>query len=219
MNKHNMDFNEKLVIETYSQEWSDSPSPGVKRIPLEREAKEHGHTTSIVSYDPGASFTTHGHPQGEEIFVLEGTFSDENGDYPAGTYLRNPPGSSHAPFSKDGCKLLVKLNQFDPDDDKSVVINTNNEAWHKGHGNLSVMPLHSFRTQGAALVKWPKGEKFIKHSHFGGEEVYVLKGEFIDEHGTYPVGTWLRSPHLSVHEPFVNEETIIFVKTGHISTL
>ena len=105
----NMDFSKKLVIETESLDWIASPAIGVWRKPLEREEKESGHTTSVVKYEAGASFTQHSHPLGEEIFVLEGIFSDENGDYPAGTYLRNPPGSSHAPFSKDGCKLFVKL--------------------------------------------------------------------------------------------------------------
>ena len=79
------------------------------------------------------------------------------------------------------------------------------------------MPLHIFNSSETALVKWPKGEKFLPHSHFGGEEIFVLSGVFKDEHGEYPEGTWLRSPHLSQHHPWVDEETIIFVKTGHLS--
>lgn len=54
------------------------------------------------------------------------------------------------------------------------------------------------------------------HTHFGGEEIFVLKGTFKDEHGEYPEGTWLRSPHMSSHHPWVDEETIILVKTGHL---
>lgn len=212
----NMDFNKKLVVETQNMDWVTSPSQGVLRKPLEREAAEHGHVTSVVKYEPNSYFSPHNHPLGEEIFVLEGVFSDEHGDYPAGTYLRNPPGSSHQPFSKQGCTILVKLNQFDELDEWSVRINTNTQAWHQGIGGLQVMPLHNFKYENVALVKWPAGERFQPHSHFGGEEIFVLSGTFQDEHGLYPKGTWIRSPHLSQHFPFVEEETIILVKTGHL---
>ena len=212
----NLDFTKNIVIKTSQSEWLPSPSPNIFRIPLEREEKESGHTTSVVRYLADSSFSSHSHPLGEEIFVLDGVFSDESGDYPKGTYLRNPPGSSHSPLSKEGCLLLVKLNQFSINDDKKVVIDTNDTQWLPGHGNLQVMPLHSFETESCALVKWPAGERFIPHSHFGGEEIFVLSGEFKDEHGDYPKGTWIRSPHLSQHHPWVEEETKILVKTGHL---
>jgi anti-sigma factor ChrR (cupin superfamily) len=215
MENYNMDLSKKVMINTTKEIFISSPAGGVNSIPLEREDAESGRTTSIVEYIAGADFQSHSHPFGEEIFVLEGIFSDENGDYPAGTYIRNPPGTSHAPFSKKGCKIFVKLNQMDLIDKKQVVIDTNKTSWHPGYGNLEVMPL----TENAALVKWPKGARFVDHSHHGGEEIFVLKGEFIDEHGRYPKGTWIRSPHLSTHFPFVEEETIIFVKTGHLLEL
>jgi anti-sigma factor ChrR (cupin superfamily) len=212
----NMDFSKRLVIETQSLDWLASPSAGVWRKPLERQDKESGHTTSVVKYDAGSAFSSHKHPLGEEIFVLEGVFSDEHGDNPAGTYIRNPPNSSHAPFSKEGCVLLVKLNQFSPNDGERVRIDTNTTPWLAGQGNLQVMPLHQFEHEHVALVKWPQGEVFKPHQHFGGEEIFVLQGTFEDEKGHYPKGTWLRNPHLSSHHPRVSEPTIIFVKTGHL---
>ena len=213
----NMDLSKKVVINTNNQSWIESPSKKVLRVPLEREKPESGHVTSVVKYHPGSSFPAHSHPVGEEIFVLEGVFSDENGDYPAGSYLRNPPGSSHSPFSEKGCTLFVKLDQFEPNDKQQIVLNTNNQEWLPGHGGLQVMPLHSFGTESTALVKWPAGEKFLPHSHFGGEEIFVISGVFKDEHGDYPAGTWIRSPHLSQHNPWADEETIILVKTGHLN--
>jgi anti-sigma factor ChrR (cupin superfamily) len=212
-----MDFSKRVVMETTNATPIPSPSSGVTRIPLERENVESGRTTSVVNYLPGAKFSTHQHPYGEEIFVLEGVFSDESGDYSAGTYLRNPPGSSHAPFSKQGCKLFVKLCQMDPSDSEKVVIQTKDQAWHPGQGKLKVLPLHQFNTQGTALVMWPSGERFLPHRHIGGEEIFVLSGTFKDEYGSYPSGTWIRSPHLSEHHPYVEEETVIFVKTGHLN--
>lgn len=212
----NMDFTEKVVIRSGEMDWTSSPAGGVLRKPLAREEAERGHATSIVRYEPGARFARHEHPLGEEILVLEGVFSDESGDYGPGTYLRNPPGSSHAPFSENGCVLFVKLHQFNPNDFNTVRIDTNDTPWLPGHGGLEVMPLHEFEQEHVALVKWPAGEKFQPHRHFGGEEILVLSGEFCDEHGRYPVGTWIRSPHLSQHHPFVDEETVIWVKTGHL---
>ncbi|KUJ72772.1 cupin domain-containing protein [Thiomicrospira sp. WB1] len=212
----NMDLTEKVVIETSTQKWEGSRAERVLRKPLEREYKESGRATSLVQFLPGASFPTHCHENGEEIYVLEGIFSDEEGDYPAGTYLRNPPGSRHAPFSKEGCTLFVKLEQFASNDRSRVVINTNEAPWQPGIGNLKVMSLHHFQTEHTALVWWPAGERFQPHQHWGGEEILVLDGAFIDEHGHYPKGTWLRSPHKSLHDPWVENETLIWVKTGHL---
>ena len=212
----NMDFTQRVAINSHEMEWLPSPAQGVERKPLAREDKESGHATSIVRYAAGSSFSEHFHPKGEEILVLEGVFSDETGDYPAGSYIRNPPGSSHAPFSKEGCVIFVKLEQFSPDDLETVHINTSATEWLPGQRKLEVMPLHSFDTQHTALVKWPAGERFIPHKHFGGEEILVLSGTFIDEFGSYPAGSWIRSPHMSEHCPFVEEETIILVKTGHL---
>lgn len=212
----NMDFSQQLVINTQELTWQPSPKQGVWRKPLAREEAERGHATSIVRYDAGANFAKHEHPQGEEIFVLEGVFSDETGDYPAGSYFRNPEGSSHQPFSKEGCVILVKLHQFQDDDRQHISINTNNTAWLPGHGNLQVMPLHSHRGESTALVKWPAGERFLPHVHAGGEEIYVISGEFIDENGRYPAGTWIRSPHMSKHHPYVEVDTVILVKVGHL---
>lgn len=211
-----MDRSLRVIIRTQEIPWIDSPSSNVKRKPLEREKAESGQVTSVVEYKPGASFKAHHHPMGEEIFVLSGEFADENGRYPAGTYLRNPPGSSHTPFSQKGCTLFVKLNQFSKDDSQQITLNTQNSDWLQGHGSLKVMPLHQHLNNSTALVLWPKGAQFQPHSHWGGEEIFVLDGIFQDEFGNYPKHTWIRSPHLSTHNPFSNEGCTILVKTGHM---
>ncbi|AZQ84684.1 cupin [Colwellia sp. Arc7-635] len=213
----NMDFTKRVVVRTHEQAWQASPLPGVWRKPLARENRESGHATSIVKYDAGAKFSTHNHPLGEEIFVLSGIFSDETGDFPAGSYFRNPKGFIHAPYSLNGCELLVKLHQMPALDTERLSINTNEQLWQPGYGNLTVKPLSNFETESVALVFWPAGERFILHSHFGGEEIYVISGEFIDEFGRYPKGSWIRSPHLSRHHPFVEQDTLIWVKTGHLT--
>ena len=212
----NMDFSRQAVINTNELDWSPSRLAGVTRKPLAREGTESGHATSIVRYEPGSKFDEHAHPLGEEIFVLDGIFSDESGDFGPGTYIRNPPGSTHSPYSAPGCVIFVKLQQFEPEDSATVRIDTHTTDWLQGAGNLRVMPLHQFNGEHTALVRWPAGERFLPHRHMGGEEILVLSGKFLDEHGQYPALTWLRSPHLSEHFPYVEEETIILVKTGHL---
>lgn len=214
----NMSFNETVTINTNEQEWQSSPMAGVWRKSLAREAAEHGHTTSVVKFEPGSYFSPHTHPMGEEIFVLEGVFSDEHGDYPAGSYLRHPPGSRHKPFSKEGCVLFVKLEQFSRDDSTTIRLDTSKIGWLPGEDNLEIMPLHEHDLETVALEKWPAGTKNIPHSHFGGEEIFVISGRLMDEWGSYPAGTWIRSPHNSEHAPYAEDETVVWIKSGHLPT-
>jgi len=212
-----MDFDRFEVVDTATLPETPAPVAGITRRMIERDGGEVARATSIVRYAPGSQFKTHPHDEGEEILVLEGVFSDEHGDYGPGTYLRNPPGSSHAPFSRDGCTLFVKLRYHDPADLERVVIDTRTAAWHPGLvPGLQVMPLHQFEGQHTALVRWAPQTFFNPHRHFGGEEILVLEGTFSDEHGDYPALSWLRSPHLSQHQPFSREGCLILVKVGHL---
>jgi anti-sigma factor ChrR (cupin superfamily) len=214
----NSDFTKKVIIQTHDLEWSSSPATGVSRKYLDRIGEELARASSIVHYAPNSSFESHNHDGGEEILVLDGVFSDEDGDYPKGTYIRNPPNSLHSPHSKTGCTLFVKLRQFHQDDDAVLRIDTLNSQWYPGLvPGLSVMPLHNYDGVGTALVHWSPNTKFNPHVHPGGEEIYVLKGVFHDEHGSYPEGSWIRSPRYSKHSPFTKSEgALIYVKTGHL---
>ncbi|MBN4052993.1 cupin domain-containing protein [Gammaproteobacteria bacterium AH-315-K14] len=213
----NMNVELPAVLRVEEQLWVTSPADGVSRLPLEREARESGHTTSFVKFEPGSHFPEHAHPQGEEIYVLDGVFSDENDDYPAGTYIRNPPGSQHTPFTEQGCTLFVKLDQFQSDDKQAVVLRPEDQQWRPGIGNLKVLSLHTYNTESTALVLWPENEVFQAHTHWGGEEIVVISGKFIDEFGEYPALSWIRSPHMSQHFPRVEEQTLILVKVGHLN--
>ena len=213
----NANFDERIVIDTLKNDWVSSPVPGVKRNMLDRLGAEDARATSIVRYAAGSAFTPHEHPLGEEFLVLSGIFSDEHGHYPAGSYVRNPPGSRHTAYSDNGCELFVKVRQFDVADTKRVVIDTKSATFRQGLvPGLKVLPLHEFGTEHAALVRWAPGTKFQPHTHWGGEEIFVLEGVFSDEHGDYPSGTWLRSPHMSVHNPYSVPGCLIYVKVGHL---
>lgn len=214
----NHDFRLRIVQHATDATWTPSPLPGVTRRMLDRVGDEVARATSIVRYAAGSRFDAHGHPGGEEILVLDGVFSDEHGDYPAGTYLRNPPGSRHAPFSVEGCTLFVKLWQFAPDDLTPARIDTTTAAFRPGLvDGLTVLPLHEHAGVSTALVRWAPQTQFSSHIHPGGEEILVLEGVFRDEDGEYPVGSWLRNPRWSGHTPYTGAEgALIYVKVGAI---
>jgi len=212
----NSDYSQRVVINSHDLPWTSSPELGVDRRMLDRIGDEIAKATSIVRYQPGSKFKPHIHDLGEEIFVLEGVFSDETGHYPAGSYIMNPPGSSHAPFSEEGCTLFVKLRHLGVDQTEREVIDTRTAPWCQGLvPGLKVMPLMR-QGSGSTLVQWDPQTYFNPHRHFGGEEILVISGVFEDEFGRYPAGTWIRSPHMSQHQPFSKEGCTIFVKTGHL---
>ncbi len=209
----NIELNKKVILHPSPEGWIESSTGGVRSFLLEQSPIRE---TLLLDYRPGVENVWDKPSCSEEILVLEGTFTNADGEHPAGTYLRNPEGTLHKSISAKGCRLFVKLTQRIVEEKQKVRILTHLADWRQGHGNLQVLPLYSFGTEGSALVKWPAGERFVKHTHFGGEEIFVLQGEFIDEFGRYPKGSWIRSPHLSQHFPYVDVETIIFVKTGHL---
>jgi anti-sigma factor ChrR (cupin superfamily) len=214
----NADLNQRYVVHSHTLDWVASPAAGVSRRLLERDGGEVARATSIVRYAPGSAFDAHTHGGGEEILVLEGTLHDEHGVYGPGTYIKNPVGSAHAPFTVEGCTLWVKLRHLDPRDSERVVIDSRHTPWHPGMvEGLKVLPLNTFETQNTALVRWAPQTFFNPHRHWGGEEIFVVEGVFSDEHGDYPAGSWLRSPHMSQHQPFSREGCLILVKTGHLA--
>lgn len=212
------DFSERVVVRPDDYEWVASPANGVDRMMLDRIGDEVARATTIVRFAPNSQFDAHSHGGGEEFLVLEGVFSDEHNDYPAGTYVRNPIGTSHRPhIGPEGSTILVKLHQFDASDTAHFHINSNDVAFYPGSApGLSVLPLHSHTSENVALVRWAPGTKFAAHRHWGGEEIFVIEGTFQDEHGDYPAGTWIRSPHQSMHDPWSDEGCLIYVKTGHL---
>lgn len=215
--KLNTDYSKRVVIDNNDLSWIDSPTPGVRRRMLERDGDEVARATSVVQYARGSSFPRHEHELGEEILVLDGVFTDETGSYGSGTYLKNPAGTAHAPSTDVGCTLFVKLRHLHPDDQQQVRVDSKSAFWHPGLvDGLKVLPLSSYGASHTALVRWAPGTTFQSHRHHGGEEIFVVDGVFEDEHGGYPAGTWIRSPHLSRHMPFSKQGCTILVKTGHL---
>lgn len=211
------DLSQRVVIRQSTLPWVAAPTAGVQYRWLEGGVGSAARATAIVQLAPGAKIAHCTKELGEEIMVLDGELSDGDGSYSKGSYIKNPPGSSHACESASGCTLFVKRHHPDTGDDRSIVVDSAKMPWYQGLvDGLTVMPLSEFGTQHTALVRWAPGTRFNPHRHYGGEEIYVLDGVFEDEYGRYPAGSWLRSPHLSAHCPYSIEGCTIFVKTGHL---
>ena len=152
---------------------------------LDRIGDEVARATSLVRFAPNSAFDAHTHGGGEEYLVLEGVFSDEAGDYPAGTYVRNPIGTAHRPhIGPEGATILVKLHQFVEDDTEQKVVDTRAAGFVPGPlAGVEVLPLHSVPSEEVTLQRWAPGSVLPSHAHPGGQEVFVLEGSFADEHG------------------------------------
>jgi anti-sigma factor ChrR (cupin superfamily) len=213
----------RAVADTTRMEWAPSPSGSVwrKRVHLVGPP-ESGQVTSVVRYEPRSRFPAHDHPQGEEILVLEGVFSDEHGDWPAGTFLLNPEGFRHAPFSEPGCVLFVKLRQFPGQERSHIVVDTRKLAWEPS-SIPSVACKALYQQAGFSdlmrLERWEPRADLGVISYEQGAELFVLEGEFVDEAGTYSAGCWLRLPAGSEHHPRSAAGCTLYVKRSGLPYL
>lgn len=212
----NTDYGVPVVIRPGDQDWVSSPEGGVERWLLERDGGEVARATSLVRFAPGSRFSVHEHGGGEEFLVLAGTFSDESGDFPAGTYVRNPPGTRHAPHSTEGCTIFVKLRQFAPADRQGVVIDTTRADWLADpESGGERMELHRYCSERVALLRWPAGP-LPEQCFPAGLEALVLAGAFAIAAGeVFPAGTWLRLPAGTRLRPDSGEGCVLYLKTGH----
>lgn len=211
------DLSKRAVVESAKLDWIASPMKGVERRMLERDGGEVARATSLVKYAPGSAFSAHTHDLGEEFLVLDGVFSDESGDFPAGMYVRNPPGSRHIPSSEPGAVILVKLRQMQPDDTAFVRVDTHDPAgWQAGRAGETILPLFIRPDEEVVMLTWERGSRFSAQSFPGGVEYYILEGSFEDQNGRYDAGTWLRLPPDSVQNIRTQQGTRLWRKTGHL---
>ena len=218
----NADFSERVVIQTSELPWIASPQPGVERRMLDRIGGEVARATSLVRYAPASVFEPHGHALGEEFLVLEGIFSDEHGDYPAGTYVRNPPGSRHSPRTAPGCIILVKLRQMTLSESERVVIDTTRVQWGRGdtegHRRLDLYTNHE-NGEHVTIERLDAGTSLPAVDCRGGEEIFVLSGGLADEQGEFRSGTWIRNPPGYRRGLKSTGGAVFWAKRGHLDAV
>ncbi len=191
----NTDFSQRVLIHGDSVPWVPSPAAGVERRMMDRIGGEVARATSIVRYAPDSLFPPHTHDGGEEFIVLDGVFQDEHGDYPAGTYIRNPPTTQHRPGSKEGCTIFVKLWQFDLADRAAMTINMNEQvpAAAPGRPGVAIIPLFRDQRETVQLETWAPGAQ-ISVDVPGGAELLVLDGTCNESGDPMRALSWLRIP-------------------------
>jgi len=212
--KINEDFNQRVVLDTEKMEWVPSPMAGVKRKMLDRLGAETGRATSLVRYAPGSYFSAHQHEGGEEFLVLDGVFSDETGDYPAGSYVRNPIGTQHKPFSDNGCIIFVKLWQFDPNDERQFSLITDQ---HFDGDMINVQLLHQYNDESVCMVALPKGLEYTLSEDLNGSEILILSGQLSEKDIIYPTQSWMRNPTGFSTVLKAEENCVFYLKTGHLN--
>ena len=150
--------------------------------------------------------------------VLDGVFQDEHGDYPAGSYVRNPPTSRHKPGSSAGCTIFVKLWQFDPADRTQIRIATSGQVFvpDTDRPSVSVLPLFQDEVEQVRLEQWEPGAR-VDIAAPGGLELLVLAGSFIEQGELFLDQSWLRLPPGAVFAGVAGAGGCrVWVKSGHL---
>jgi anti-sigma factor ChrR (cupin superfamily) len=217
----NAQFDTPVIVTTDSLPWQASPMAGVDRRMLDRVGGEVARATSIVRYAPGSSFPGHVHAGGEEFIVLEGVFQDEHGDYPAGTYVRNPVGTAHVPGSAPGCTIFVKLWQFDPADKAQFSLDLASLALapEPGRPGIASASLMQRPNEDVRLERWDV-DAADTLSAAGGFELLVLEGSLTHAQGTLSRHDWARYPDGAALALVAGAEGArVWIKRGHLAAI
>lgn len=212
------DRHRPVIIHADTLEWTPSPQAGVDRRFFERIGGEIARATSIVRYAPDSHFPEHVHDKGEEFLVLSGVFSDQSGHFSSGSYVRNPPGSHHAPFTREGCILFVKLRQMDDAEHGTLT---------RSVGALPSVPTDVAGLRRSLLFDGPgkelvlieqldPGTRWTDRHVDGGEELLVLEGAMSYGGTTCPAMSWLRIPQGHVQAITSSGGVRYWVKRGHL---
>lgn len=209
------DFSAPVDLDTQSLPWQPSPDGSVLRRMLDRVGGEVARATSIVRYPPRSRFPAHAHALGEEFLVLDGVFSDEHGDYPAGTYVRNPPGSAHTPRSDGGCTIFVKLRQMPAEEDRYVRIEPDGAPWRPWRG-LRRLDLFEAGYETVCMLECGEAPARLEADPAAGFEALVLSGTLNANGGAHGPMAWLRRPSTDGLTLTLGPATRLWLKTGHL---
>jgi anti-sigma factor ChrR (cupin superfamily) len=199
------------------QNWYQTNSTGIWFCCFESDLEIQEHpVTMLTRFDPGGFFEHHNHVGGEEILVLRGTFRDERGTHPPGTYMLNSEGFEHQPYSDEGCLTFVKLQQYGGKNRSDVKTNIYDSPWQPSL--LPQVRIKSLYQQPAYperiwIESWRSGTQLSNLVEAEVKEILVIKGTLQDESMVYPADSWLRYP--PGHHYNLASETgcLLYVKT------
>lgn len=215
--KLNADYSLPAMVDSALLPWTASPIAGVERRMLERDGDEVARATSLVRYAPGSSFSAHTHGAGEEFLVLDGVFSDDTGDFPAGYYVRNAPGSRHSPSSTPGAIIFVKLRQMPAQETAMVRIDTRERShWHAAGRHLQEALLFEAPWERVVMRRLDPGYDGPMEELPRGGELFVVEGVLMVDGRPQAAGTWLRLPAGSQMLLASAGGALLYCKTGHL---
>ena len=210
----------RIVVQPDNNMTRLSPFAGYLQTRLDVVPGFRSRRTSIRRLPADTEYRLDAEGRDCELFIVSGSLNNSSVSYSDGTYLRWANGDEEKLIAGTaGAVVFEMLHSFHREDTQRIQLETKKKKWSPGSvDGLRVMSLHEHGGEHVALVHWNAHTKFRGHNHWGGEEIFVLEGTFHDEHGTYPTGTWIRSPHMSYHEPFTKEDgALIYVKVGHLA--
>lgn len=219
--KINADFTKRVVLHADEIDWLASPMAGVERRPLDRIGDEVARATTIVRFAPGSAFSAHTHGGGEEYIVLDGVFQDEAGDFPKGSYVRNPPTSRHTPASAPGCTIFVKLWQFDPADREEVHVDLTKAkpVPDPARPGTATVPLYEGYGETVRLEHWSADAAF-RQDVPGGAELLVLEGSATEHGDALRKQSWVRIPPGGQIDAQAGPDGAkVWIKTGHLNKI
>ena len=207
----NTDHSQRVVVD------ATAVLQGQGAVTLESQGQGDRAQITVVAHPSGEAWA-HTGEQLCELLVLQGALLISEDSFGPQSYVRLLPGQALDLKTQTGCVLYENRRDWTETEEGSFALAGDRMDWRQGMvSGLKVTSLHEGLTKHTALVRWAPDTRFNPHTHVGGEEILVLAGVFRDEHGAYPAGTWIRSPHLSHHRPFTEAEgATILVKVGHL---
>jgi anti-sigma factor ChrR (cupin superfamily) len=97
---------ESSSFDANAQQWQDCGADGFLIKPL-MEDSVSGLRTWLMKVEAGAFSASHAHHEVEQIYVLEGSFYDQESTYQAGEYIVRAPAAMHTAGSETGAVVLL----------------------------------------------------------------------------------------------------------------
>jgi len=217
----NADPNQVAVVNTNEMPWEKTEYPGISRKVLEFvNDPRKGRETSLLKFEPGAKLPTETLVDRMDLFVIEGSYEDGNGQYGQHTFIRNQPGYTHTPSSKSGCVLYVKWRVPIRPGGQRLVVDAKTAQWtafpHRGADVLHLYP-NADGIETGRIGNVHPNRRIPSHDHSIGEETFVLKGCLSDEYAAYGAGMWFRMPCGKPHAPFTEADgCMMLIREGDL---
>ncbi len=149
--------------------------------------------------------------------MLDGVFQDEHGDFPAGSYIRNPPQSSHTPGSDKGCVIFVKLWQFDLADRTQIRLDTTQAVKTAIRPSVTAATLFKDSREMVRIEEWEPNAT-IRYAPTDGLEILCLGGDFTESGEHFSAMSWLRLPIGAPLDAISGPNGArVWVKEGHLA--